>query len=643
MILPVAAIAMLSVGPVAAQDAARATQLVDAADERDWVQAVTAAQGLGTSEAMEVVNWSRLRAGDANWWEYVRFMETRGDWPGLARMRRAGEPRIPADATPADILTFFDGESPQSGGGVIALDRALRATGRAAEADALIVDAWQNMSLDTLGEQQLAASHPALLAAHHQTRLDTAIWDGRLDEAERMIPRVSPDWRALAIARIALRRNADGVNELIDVVPVALQSNPGLAYDRFRWRRQRGLDTAMDLMRERSGSAEMLGRPDRWARYRRDDARREMRTGNVSVAYELASRHGLTDGSDYADLEWLAGFLQLRKLRNPQAAIGHFERFSQVAGTPISIGRAGYWLGRAHEAAGDLSAAQRAYELGAEHQVSFYGQLAAQRLGLGPDASMSQGQAADWRSSAIGNDPRITAASVLYSGGDWVNGELFLTRLMLDQTDTAAMAGVAHFALDGVQRADSAVRLSKQAARSTVTLPLTAYPLMSLPPLPANLPAEMVMALSRQESELNPQAESRVGARGLMQLMPATAQAVSRQLGLSYSLGQLTENPAYNIQLGTTYLSEQLQTFSGSYIMAAAAYNAGPSRPSQWSQRYGDPRRMDVEGVVDWIEGIPFNETRNYVMRVLEGMHVYRQRLNGSPVPIRIEQDITAG
>ena len=643
MILPVTAIAMLSTGAAFAQDAARSSQLVESADDRDWVQAVTAAQALGTPEAIELVNWSRLREGDANWWEYVRFMQTRSDWPGLARMRRAGEPRIPADAVPADVITFFDGESPQSGGGVIALDRALRATGRAIQADALVIDAWQNMSLDTLGEQMLAASHPALIAPFHQVRLDNAIWEGRLGEAERMIPRVSTDWRTLAVARIALRRNQDGVNGLIDAIPAAFQSNPGLAYDRFRWRTQRGVDSALDLMRERSASAATLGRPDRWARYRRDAARREMRTGNVSVAYDLASRHGLTEGSDFADLEWLSGFLQLRKLNNPQAAVGHFERFIAAVDTPISIGRGGYWLGRAHEAAGNRSAAEAAYRVGAEHQVSFYGQLAAQRLGASPDATLSQGQSVDWRRSAIARDPRIVAAGILYAGGDWVNGELFLTRLMLDQTDEQVMSAVAQYALDEARRADSAVRLSKQAARDTVTLPLTAYPVMDLPALPGNLPAEMVMALSRQESELNPQAESRVGARGLMQLMPATAREVSRQLGIEYSLGQLTSNPSYNISLGTTYLSEQLATFGGSYIMAAAAYNAGPSRPRQWAQRYGDPRFMGVEDAVDWIEGIPFNETRNYVMRVLEGMHVYRQRLGGRPVPLRIQEDITAG
>ena len=647
LILPVAAIAVFAAPPAAAQlspqGAAQASALVEASDSRDWVRAVTAAQALRDPAAVELVNWERLRAGDANWWEYVQFLRQNGNWPGLSRLRSVGEARIPANAAAADVLAFFGDETPQTGAGVVALDRALRASGRAAQADALVVEAWRTMSLDTLGEQQLAASHPALIAPHHIARTDLAIWDGRLGEAERMIPRLPADWRALAAARIALRRNEDGVNGLIDAVPASLRSNPGLAYDRFRWRDRRDLDTAIDLMRERSGSAAMLGQPEAWARARTDAARRAMRTGNISVAYELASRHGLTEGSQYAELEWLAGYLQLRRLRNPQAAIRHFERFSAAVASPISVGRAGYWLGRAHEAAGNAAAAQAAYRLGAEHQVSFYGQLAAQKIGAAPDPTLSDGNPVDWRRTAIANDPRLAAAGILYAGGDWVNGELFLTRLLLDQTDLRIMAAISQYALEVAGRADSAVRLSKEAAQKAITLPLTAYPLMNLPALPANLPPEMVMALSRQESELNPEAESHVGARGLMQLMPGTARDVSRQLGIAYSLEGLKTDPAYNIRLGTTYLSEQLDTFGGSYIMAAAAYNAGPGRPRQWAERYGDPRRMDVEGVVDWIEGIPFNETRNYVMRVLEGMHVYRQRLAGRPVPLRIEQDITAG
>ncbi len=622
---------------------AQAVAMVEAADARDWVRATNAARATGEDVALQVVEWERLRAGNAAWADYVLFLQRNGDWPGLPRLRRGGEPTIPANARAQDVLTFFDGEDPQSGNGVVALARALTTLGREDEAEALVARAWRDFSLDGAGEALILANYAEIVTPLHEERLDNAIWNGRLTEAGRMLGRVDADWQALARARIALRRYENGVNGLIDEVPESLQDDPGLAYDRFRWRRERRLDTALELLRERSGSAEMLGQPEAWARYRRDYARSAMRGGNFSRAYEIASRHGLSEGSTFAELEWLSGYLQLTKLRNPATAVRHFERFSAAVDTPISLGRGGYWLGRAHDAAGNAAAAREAYAAGAEHQVSFYGQLAAEEIGATVDPTYAQGAPVDWEDTRLADDPRFVAAALLYAGGDWVNGELFLTRMLLDQTDPELMSAIAQFAIDVAGREDSAVRLSKVAAQEGVTLPLTLYPMMDLPQLPANLPAEMVMALSRQESELNPEAESHVGARGLMQLMPGTARDVSRQLGIEYSLDGLKTDPAYNIRLGTTYLSDQLSTFDGSYIMAAAAYNAGPGRPRQWAQRYGDPRRMSVEGAVDWIESIPFDETRNYVMRVLEGMHVYRQRLEGEPVPLRIGADITRG
>ena len=192
-------------------------------------------------------------------------------------------------------------------------------------------------------------------------------------------------------------------------------------------------------------------------------------------------------------------------------------------------------------------------------------------------------------------------------------------------------------------RADTAVRLAMRAARDGKVYPESAYPVTELAGFAGALPVELVTSLARQESELNPAAISRVGARGLMQVMPATAQDIARDMGLPYSRARLTEDWRYNATLGTHYLEGLMDAFRGSYILSAAGYNAGPGRPRQWINRYGDPRRMSVDRVVDWIEGIPFRETRNYVMRVVEGMHVYRMRISGRPVPLRIEEDLTAG
>ncbi|QPH52712.1 lytic transglycosylase domain-containing protein [Pontivivens ytuae] len=648
-LLPALVAVCLAVTPAAPaqvsdQAGLRMAEALRAGIQRDWDLAESLARQTGEPVAREVLTWTRLRTGDGNWNEYLDFIERNADWPGLTRMRRAGETRIPANADPMDVFLFFGDDDPQTGLGALRLAEAQAALGRGREADGTLVRAWRELPLNTLEEQLIAAQAPRLLEAHHITRLDNAIWDGRLSEAARMEPRVSPAWRALAEARIALRRNENGVNELIDAVPAELADHPGLAYDRFVWRRERGLDTAQELLRAQSTSAAELGQPEAWARARRGYARAEMRTGNVSRAYELASRHFLTEGSDYADLEWLSGYIQLRRLRSAERAIPHFQRFEAAVETPISLGRAGYWLGRAYEGVGNLAAAQAAFERGAQHQSTFYGQLAAQRLGLPADPAFSVQEQMDWRSASFANDPRLTAAALLYAADDWSNGELFLRRIALDLPDPAETVALADFAIEVLQRPDSAVRLSKFAARETgQAFPATAYPLLDLSGVRTALPPELIMSLARQESELNTNAVSRVGARGLMQLMPGTAQDVSRQLGIPYSASGLTQDPEYNIRLGTTYLADLMDRFNGSYVLSAVGYNAGPGRSRQWSQRYGDPRRMDLDRTIDWIEHIPFTETRNYVMRVIEGMHVYRQRLEGGPVPLRIEADLTAG
>ncbi|MEO8112867.1 MAG: lytic transglycosylase domain-containing protein, partial [Phenylobacterium sp.] len=151
----------------------------------------------------------------------------------------------------------------------------------------------------------------------------------------------------------------------------------------------------------------------------------------------------------------------------------------------------------------------------------------------------------------------------------------------------------------------------------------------------------LVLGITRQESGFDPLVRSGVGARGMMQLMPSTAAVVARRMGTSYAPSMLDE-PDYNMRLGSTFLGHMVDQFSGSYVMAIAAYNAGPGRPPQWSAYCGDPRGGTVDPV-DFIECIPFSETRNYVMRVMEGLQVYRAKLNGGSAPITLSSDMRRG
>ncbi|MEO1540199.1 MAG: lytic transglycosylase domain-containing protein [Pseudomonadota bacterium] len=619
------------------------TAAFEAAEINDWVQAFRFAERVGDPLALDLILWTRLREGQGDWWEYPDFLRKHPDWPGLARLRKAGEADMPEGLRASDVQAFFANDAPQTGTGALRLGAALQAGGDLPAAQEVIRTAWRDLSLTEEEHDAFVAEWPRTLRGHHEVRLDNLLWDGRGREAERMLPLVGADWRALARARIALRANQrDGVNALIDAVPAGLQADPGLAYERFVWRARRGFDSAKTLLMERSTSAASLGRPEKWGTRRRGMARQEMRNGNYRTAYRIAANHHMTEGYPPADMDWLAGYIQLRKLNNPGGALPHFEAFRARIDTPISLGRAGYWLGRTHEALGNSTAARDAYALAATYQTSFYGQLAAARAGFPVDASLANPQTTDWQRAGFADDPLLRAARIAWSGGDWVTAELFLSRIALDLQNPGELRHLAQMALEA-GRADTAVRLAKRAARRGDVYPETAYPLTEITEFAGRLPVELVTSLARQESELNPEAISRVGARGLMQVMPATAQDIARDMGLPYSRARLTEDWRYNVTLGTHYLEGLMDEFRGSVVLSAAGYNAGPGRPRQWITRYGDPRRMNVDRVVDWIEGIPFRETRNYVMRVVEGMHVYRMRISGRAIPLQIEEDLTAG
>ncbi|MBB5517184.1 soluble lytic murein transglycosylase [Rubricella aquisinus] len=621
------------------------TLAFEAVDDSDWVSAFTLAERLNDPAAVDLIQWHRLRDGQGAWWEYIDFLSTHPDWPGLSRLRREGERQLPAGEHPVVVTAYFEGDAPATGNGALRLANAQAALGQTDQARDTITAAWRTLSLDAEEKSAILSQWGTVLQTHHWARTDHLIWEGQMRDAEAMLPLLSPDYRALATARISLRRTENGVNALIDRIPAALQSDPGLAHDRMVWRMRKGnWDGAREMVLASSESAATLGRPEAWGDRRRSLARSAMRSGDITDAYRLAANHHMTVGYGRADMEWFAGWVQLRKFRQPDRAIPHFERFLSMVETPISVARGAYWLGRAEEARGRTTAAREMYALAGQHQTTFYGQLAAERGGIAVDTSIiGTRQGVNWQGASFVGSPLLHLANLAHQGGDWITAELFLTRIALDLQNPAEQELLAQYAIDQFGRADTAVRLSKQAAGDGLVFPNTAYPVTELASFQSRVPVEIVKSLARQESELNPEAISHAGARGLMQVMPATAQGISRRLGLPYAESRLTEDWQYNATLGSDYLGDLLDEFRGSIVLSAIGYNAGRSRAYQWMERYGDPRRMSPDEVIDWIETIPFNETRNYVQRVVEGMHVYRQRLTGQAVPLQINADITRG
>ncbi len=591
--------------------------------------------------ALDVVEWRRLRAGQGTFPEYVSFLKRNPDWPGLDRLRIRGEGTISARSDPEQIIAYFSDHSPETGSGGVRLTAAYAALGRDGDAQAQAVLTWHTLPLSARGHADLLTDYGTLLAPHHQARLDEMLWQGAAGSARLMLPLVPEGWRTLAVARMTLRDTGPGVDKLIAAVPAELADDAGLAWERFSWRTRKGLqDSAIALMDERSISPDRLGQPDRWAGWRRTYARRMMRDGKVELAYRLAANNFLTSGSDFADLEWLAGYIALRFLKEPAVALSHFQRFGADVKSPISLGRAGYWEGRALADLGRADEAQAAYARGGAYQTSFYGQLAAEQAVLAPDPGLAGVESyPDWQQAAFMSSSVIAAAQMFQAAGERNLTEWFLTHLA-EGVDAQGQAQLAGLALDW-NEPHIALRIAKVAAGQGNVLPRAYFPVTELAKGRHPVPVELVLSIARRESEFDPSVSSGVGARGLMQLMPGTAKDVARTLNVDYRPAALLTDPDYNARLGAAYLAGLIDEFGPNYVLVSAAYNAGPGRPRRWITEQGDPRSAGVD-VIDWIEMIPFSETRNYVMRVTESLIVYRARLSGQAAPLALSRVLKA-
>lgn len=616
--------------PVAslANDAATLAAALARVDARDGAGAATIAARSADPVVADLVVWARLVDGEGSWGEYARHLDRHGDWPRTAAIRRHAERAMPGGLDPNWVARFFDANPPLTGAGALRHAEALAALGRAAAAEATLAAAWTNRSLTADEREAFQRQHPAMTRRLATARLDAMLWEGNQAQAEALLPMVPAEWRALAEARIALRARRPGVDGLVARVPASLSNDPGLAYERFLWRLRGGLDaSAEELLSQRTGSAASLGRPDLWAERRALMVRRLLREGRPAEAYRIASLHHLTDGSAYADLEWLSGWIALRQLQDPAKAVPHFARVWEGVATPISKGRAGYWLGRAHQAAGDSARAQQWYVAAAEHATSFYGQLAAERIGRDLTAALREsGPAAQ---PALLPETTVRATRLLHAAGEEARAYAFLLALAQGQREVGGLAAAGRLALD-LGRPEAAVRIGKIAAGMGHVIMDIYYPVTEIAARRGPIEPALALAIARQESEFNPRAISPAGARGLMQLMPATAERVARELGVRHTTAKLIDDPSHNATLGKAYLAQRLERYRGAAILAAAAYNAGAGRVDEWIQRFGDPRNPRLDAI-DWIETIPFSETRNYVQRVMEGLHIYRARLGETP------------
>jgi soluble lytic murein transglycosylase len=627
-----------SIEPAGAEtDLVTARAALSAADRGDWGQAESLAAQSSERLILKLVQWmdfQRPQAGHS-FDEVSHFIDANPDWPMLATLRLRAEDGI-ADVPDSTLIAWFAQHKPVTGAGKLRQAQIMMNQGHSAEAIALVRTIWVESDFSPADETRLLDQFGSSLTTEdHIHRLDRLLWDGKTGPANDMLSRVPSDWRLLAEARIKLQGLAKTADAAVAKVPRSVADNPGLAFDRMKFRRRKNQEDAAATILEQQVD---LGRPEAWWPERQILARRLLQLGQASRAYRLVANNQLHDPSALTDAEFTAGWIALRFLKDPAKAAPHFARLYEAAKYPLTLSRAAYWAGRAADALGKPEEGNRWYEKAARFTTTYYGQLAGGMPGvIPPEKPEPEPKATPQESAAFEQKELVRVVRLLIALGMEDRMKPFLNRLAELAQTPAEFAAVADFA-EAIGRPDLGVAVAKKAYYSNVSLLRAGYPVVWVP-RNAGTEQALLLALTRQESAFDVGAISPSGARGLMQLMPGTGKDVARSIGVPFTLDSLTRDGTYNVTLGQAYFDSLLANFNGSYVLAIASYNAGPGRIQQWIGEFGDPRQPDTDPV-DWVESIPYSETRNYVQRVLENLQVYRLRIGDHALAFSLAADL---
>ena len=653
-LLPAAAIAAgVAASPQAA--AARPPDMVMPARKTDLLKTgLDALSGDSVAEARrlrdrmpadsvdrQILTWAIAMHGgpDVSSSEIAKAALSLPGWPGMDTLRRNSERALLRESPePGTVIAAFGGTTPQTLQGVILLTRAHAALGQMKAAHSTIAPFWRRETLEARDELRIIKEFGAILTAQdHRVRMERMLYADRVNSAVRVAKLAGAE--ELAAAWGAATRNEKKAAQLLAAVPEG-QRSAGYAFAKARYlRRHKKFAEAAQVMLKAPTDRAAVIDPDAWWQERRVLSRELVDQGDMETAYRIAAAHCAESPAEAADAEFHAGWYALRGLEDATAGAKHFARIAEVARGPISLSRAYYWLGRAAEAGGPGDE-KTYFRKAAAYGATFYGQLAAERIGektlnaeypdpTAKDRETFAGRAAVQAIRRLEQLDYPSLADRIYrdlAGEMNSPGELALLAVMAERRGD-------HFL---------SLKIGKIAAARGIDIGALAHPIGVIP-ASADISGSgkaLAYAIARQESEFNVGAVSGAGARGLLQLLPGTAREVAKKAGLSYSKSRLTSDAGYNATLGAAFLGEQLGRFDGSYVLTFVGYNAGPRRARDWMKRYGDPRGKDIETVVDWIEKIPFTETRSYVQRVMENYQVYKMRLSGT---FDIEGDLING
>lgn len=602
-------------------------------EDGKFTDAYDAARSLPNDVERRTVQWAAIYYGNGAvpYATVQKFMADAPDFVSASIFKtRSEQALIKASAPDSDLISALGGSTPSTLDGQIALAAAYADAGKTDRAAAIARDIWVHDYLDPKTEQKILDSLGKLLTAKdHWARAEHLMMNDRTNAVERLFKFMTPGQKSLAVARNAVSRNDKNAKDLLDKVAPAYKTNPIYYFSRAERARQFELwDDAIAFLNKGKATD-----PDaeNWWYERRTLIRQLLSTGDAKRAYTAAADYTSGPEGRLVEARFHAGWIALSFLHEPQAAIKHFAAEAKLSTLPDSVTQANYWLGRAKTAAGDAKGAKAAYEAAADYNTIYYGLLARAELGMKPVELRPMPSTKDV-DATFNSRELVQAINLLVADKQNDMAAALLRLLAQTQLKTGGEFVLAARLAQKVDAHNLAIAIADIADKRGVPLDMFSFPKDGLPTTKlADIDMAAIYAITRTESRFQTDAISSSGARGLMQLMPATAKETAKKIGVSYSSSKLTSDPEYNTQLGSSYLATQLQTYSGSLLLAAAAYNAGGGNANKWITAYGDPRADNVDPVV-WVELIPFQETRKYVQRVLGNYLVYRARLGGSAI-----------
>lgn len=617
--------------------------VIELVGKRRQSEATDVAATISDPVARKLAEWVILRSesNGVSVERYRNFISANPSWPSQTFMRRRLEAALWDDRREESAAwSWFENESPLSAKGRFVLARAMLARGDRANAERLVREAWRSDAMSEETENNALDQFGALItASDHKARMDSLLYGSEHEAAMRAAKRLGAGYVALAKARIASYKKAPNTRALLEAVPRELHSDPGFLFSKIQLlRREEKFSDAAQLMLSAPKDPGRLYNLDEWWIERRLLARKMIDTNEFRSAYLIARDAALPSRDIYkTEQEFTAGWIALRFLNDPATASQHFARIGVGSVNPTTLARAGYWQGRAAEAAGRQQEARAAFARAAEQSTSYYGQLARAKLGL-PQLELNGAP----RGRGSDRLEIVRAVQLLYELDE---RELAIPILadMGENGDPEALGGLGELTAR-YSDARGMLLLGKAALNRGLPFDHYAYPVNGIPnfnPIGPEVERSIIYAIARQESAFNPAVVSPAQAYGLMQVTPDAARYVCKRHGATYDLSRLKNDSAYNATLGSAELGGLLEDYRGSYIMTFAAYNAGRGSVKKWVDRYGDPRDPKVDAV-DWVELIPFSETRNYVQRIMENLQVYRARFGGG-TKLQIEADLHRG